>query len=108
MVMAVFWHALYILVNLTSILWLDSIAVTQVAGINQDVALVVLGVFALLYPLIYERRIKGGDAHRYRSSSLLVFGGLVLSYLTLSRIGGDGGLVGGFARLTTGLLESWT
>src|SRR5512138_1646423 len=49
--MAVFWLALYIFVNLTSILWLGSIAVTQVAGVDQDVALVALGAFALLYQL---------------------------------------------------------
>ena len=50
-VMAVFWLALYIFVNLTSILWLGSIAVTEVAGINQDVALFGLGAFALVYQL---------------------------------------------------------
>src|SRR3546814_831201 len=53
-VMAVFWLLLYIFVNLTSIIWLGSIAVTQVAGVNQDVALIGLGAFALLYQL------KGG------------------------------------------------
>ena len=50
-VMAIFWLALYIFVNLTSILWLGSIAVTSVAGINQDLALLGLGSFALLYQL---------------------------------------------------------
>src|SRR5918998_1155309 len=50
-VMAIFWLALYIFVNLTSIIWLGSIAVTQVAGVNQDVALIGLGAFALLYQL---------------------------------------------------------
>src|SRR3546814_19210621 len=48
-VMAVFWLLLYIFVNLTSIIWLGSIAVTQVAGVNQDVALIGLGAFALPY-----------------------------------------------------------
>src|SRR3546814_8332810 len=52
--MAVFWLLLYIFVNLTSIIWLGSIAVTQVAGVNRDVALIGLGAFALLYQL------KGG------------------------------------------------
>ena len=36
-VMALFWLGLYVFVNLTSILWLGSIAVTQVAG-QRDVA----------------------------------------------------------------------
>src|SRR6185503_5126263 len=33
--MAIFWLALYVFVNLTSIIWLGSIAVTKVAGIDQ-------------------------------------------------------------------------
>ena len=41
--MAVFWLGLYIFVNLTSIIWLGSIAVTQVAGVDQNVALAALG-----------------------------------------------------------------
>src|SRR3954454_3489390 len=50
-IMALFWLALYIFVNLTSIIWLGSIAVNKVAGVDQDTALIVLGAFALLYQL---------------------------------------------------------
>src|SRR5437764_10775649 len=50
-VMAVFWLVLYVFVNLTSILWLGSIAVSQVTGIDQFAALVVLGAFPLPYSL---------------------------------------------------------
>src|SRR3546814_18964627 len=60
-VMAVFGLALYIFVNLTSILWLGSIAVTQVAGIDQDVALFGLGAFALVYQLRSEERRVGKE-----------------------------------------------
>src|SRR6478736_5960158 len=49
--MAVFWLVLYVFVNLTSILWLGSIAVSQVTGMDQFAALVVLGVFSLAYQL---------------------------------------------------------
>ena len=62
--MAIFWLALYVFVNLTSIIWLGSIAVTKVAGIDQNVALVILGAFALLYQL--ARRPEGGGADRHR------------------------------------------
>ncbi|KQM63284.1 sodium transporter [Sphingomonas sp. Leaf17] len=96
--MAVFWLALYVFVNLTSIIWLGSIAVAKVAGVNQDVALVALGLFALLY------QIKGGLKAVALTDivqvTLLVLGGLTISYLTLSEIGGDGGVLGGFAELT--------
>src|SRR6478736_5673252 len=42
--MAVFWLGLYVFVNLTSILWLGSIAVNQVTGMDQMLALTLLGV----------------------------------------------------------------
>ncbi len=37
--MAVFWLGLYVFVNLTSIIWLGSIAVAKVAGVDQSWAL---------------------------------------------------------------------
>jgi SSS family solute:Na+ symporter len=104
-VMAVFWLVLYIFVNLTSIIWLGSIAVTQVAGVNQDVALFGLGAFALLYQL--RGGLKAVALTDIVQVTLLVFGGLVISYLTLSKIGGDAGIVGGFTRLTTELPEKF-
>jgi SSS family solute:Na+ symporter len=97
-IMAIFWLALYVFVNLTSIIWLGSIAVNKVAGINQNVALIILGGFALLY------QIKGGLKAVALTDivqvTLLVLGGLVVAYLTLTQIGGDAGLLGGFAKLT--------
>ncbi|MDF7776387.1 sodium/sugar symporter [Sphingomonas sp. AOB5] len=104
-VMAVFWLALYVFVNLTSILWLGSIAVTQVAGVNQDVALFGLGVFALVYQL--RGGLKAVALTDIVQVTLLVLGGLVISYLTLSKIGGDAGILGGFTRLTTELPEKF-
>ena len=94
--MAIFWLALYVFVNLTSIIWLGSIAVNKVAGIDQNIALVILGSFALLY------QIKGGLKAVALTDivqvTLLVLGGLVVAYLTLTQIGG-GDLFGGFHKL---------
>ncbi len=100
-VMAVFWLVLYIFVNLTSIIWLGSIAVTQVAGVDQDIALFGLGTFALIYQL--RGGLKAVALTDIVQVTLLVFGGLVISYLTLDKIGGDAGILGGFTRLTTEL-----
>ncbi|WP_066727398.1 sodium/sugar symporter [Sphingomonas pituitosa] len=97
-VMAVFWLILYVFVNLTSIIWLGSIAVTQVAGVNQDVALIGLGAFALLYQL--RGGLKAVALTDIVQVTLLVLGGLVVAYLTLTKIGGDGGVIGGFQELT--------
>lgn len=104
-VMAVFWLALYIFINLTSILWLGSIGVNQVAGVDQDVALFGLGAFALIYQL--RGGLKAVALTDIVQVTLLMLGGLVISYLTLSRIGGDAGVLGGFARLTTELPEKF-
>lgn len=44
--LAMFWLILYVCVNLTSIICLGSIAVTEVTGLNQVIALAGLGLFA--------------------------------------------------------------
>lgn len=95
--MAVFWLGLYVFVNLTSILWLGSIAVTKVAGINQDWALAGLGVFALLYQL--KGGLRAVALTDIVQVTLLVLGGLFISALTLGEIG-NGSVLAGFATLT--------
>lgn len=100
-IMAVFWLALYVFVNLTSIVWLGSIAVNKVAGVDQDVALFALGGFALVYQLYGG--LKAVALTDIVQVTLLVLGGLLISGLTLSEIGGDAGIIGGFTRLTTEL-----
>jgi solute:Na+ symporter, SSS family len=95
--MAVFWLGLYIFVNLTSILWLGSIAVAEVTGMNQMLALTLLGLFALAYQLYGG--LKAVALTDIVQVTLLILGGLLISGLTLSQIGGDAGIVGGFDRL---------
>jgi SSS family solute:Na+ symporter len=95
--MAVFWLALYVFVNLTSIIWLGSIAVNKVAGVNQDLALVILGAFALLYQL--RGGLKAVALTDIVQVTLLVLGGLVVAYLTLDKVGAGAGFAAGFAKL---------
>ena len=94
--MAVFWLGLYIFVNLTSILWLGSIAVAQVAGIDQMLALILLGVFALAYQLYGG--LKAVALTDIVQVTLLVLGGLLVTALTLSKIG-DGSVIAGYRTL---------
>ena len=96
--MAVFWLALYVFVNLTSIVWLGSIAVTKIAGIDQDTALYLLAGFALLYQLYGG--LKAVALTDIVQVTLLVLGGLLVSGLTLAKIGGEAVIVGGFIALT--------
>src|SRR4051812_4952071 len=83
--MAVFWLVLYVFVNLTSIIWLGSIAVTKVAGVDQTMALVALGAFALLYQI--RGGLKAVALTDIVQVTLLVLGGLIICWLTLQQIG---------------------
>jgi SSS family solute:Na+ symporter len=96
-VMAVFWLGLYVFVNLTSIIWLGSIAVNQVAGIDQGLALALIGGFALLYQL--WGGLKAVALTDIVQVTLLVAGGLVISLLTLAKIGAGHGPIAGFESL---------
>ena len=96
-VMAVFWLILYVFVNLTSILWLGSIAVSQVTGMDQYFALILLGAFALAYQ--FYGGLKAVALTDIVQVSLLVLGGLMITALTLSRIGNGEGVIAGFQHL---------
>ena len=101
--MAIFWLALYVFVNLTSIMWLGSIAVNRVAGVDQDLAIVGLGAFALLYQLFGG--LKAVALTDIVQVTLLVLGGLMVTGITLTELGGDAGFIGGFMTLTERLPE---
>ena len=51
MIMAVFWLLLYVLVNLTSILYLGALAINSISGINFYLCMAVLALFALVITL---------------------------------------------------------
>lgn len=95
--MALFWLILYVFVNLTSILWLGSLAVAEIAGVDQSVALVGLGLFALLYQL--RGGLKAVALTDIVQVSLLVAGGFVITGLTLGKLGAGAGPLTGLHRL---------
>ena len=97
LVLALFWLILYVFVNLTSILWLGSIAVAQVTGMDQNLALMLLGTFALAYQLYGGlRAVAMTDIVQV---TLLVVGGLLITALTLAQIGAGEGVIAGFQKL---------
>lgn len=95
--MAVFWLGLYVFVNLTSIVWLGSLAVAQVTGMDQMLALALLGLFALAYQLYGG--LKAVALTDIVQVALLVLGGLMVAGLTLSKIGDGAGVLAGFNKL---------
>ncbi|MCD9027264.1 sodium/solute symporter [Luteimonas sp. BDR2-5] len=95
--MAVFWVGLYVFVNLTSVLWLGSLAIAHVSGIDQMTALAGLALFALGYQ-VYGG-LKAVALTDIVQVALLVLGGLLLVGITLSQIGDGDGILAGFERL---------
>ena len=98
-VMAVFWLGVYVFVNLTSILWLGSLAASAVTGLEQTHALLAIAAFALLYQLYGG--LKAVALTDIVQVLLLAAGGLTIVAISLGRIGGDGGVVAGFDVLLT-------
>src|SRR5690554_2910471 len=86
-VMAVFWIGLYVFVNLTSILWLGSLAIAHVSGVDQTWALLGLAAFALAYQI--HGGLRAVALTDVVQVVLLVRGGLLLAGIMLERIGGD-------------------
>ena len=88
-VMAVFWLALYIFVNLTSILWLGALAVNAIAGLDIQVAITALALFALLYALYGG--LKAVALTDIVQVSLLVLGGIIITYIALDKVSDGAG-----------------
>ena len=103
--MALFWLALYVFVNLTSVLWLGSLAVTTVTGVDQTTAMFAIAAFSLLYQLYGG--LKAVALTDIVQVTLLVLGGIMISVITLNEVGGDAGFVGGFMRLTEELPDKF-
>jgi solute:Na+ symporter, SSS family len=97
MIMAIFWLGVYVLVNLTSILWLGALAINSITGIDINIALIALGVFTGAYSLYGG--LKAVAFTDIIQVVLLVAGGLMIAYIALDQISGGGGVVAGFTML---------
>lgn len=103
-VMAVFWLGVYVFVNLTSILWLGATAVHTVTGMDVNTALFALAAFAGAYALYGG--LKAVAMTDFVQVSLLVLGGILISYIALNRVG-EGSIVAGFQNLQTQFPEKF-
>jgi SSS family solute:Na+ symporter len=104
-VMAIFWLGVYVFVNLTAILWLGATAVHTITGIDVQTAIVMLGVFAGAYALYGG--LKAVALTDIVQVSLLVLGGLIISYIALNQVSGGAGILAGFHELTTRFPEKF-
>lgn len=91
MIMAVFWLMLYVLVNLTSILYLGALAINSISGINFFVCMGVLALFALIITLGGMKVIGYTDVIQV---FFLILGGLATTYLALDLVAENNGTSG--------------
>ncbi len=96
MIMAVFWLLLYVVVNLTSILYLGALAINSISGINTTLCMYLLAFFAIFITLGGMKVIGYTDVIQV---FFLILGGLVTTYLALNLVSekfGTTGVVNGF------------
>ena len=96
MIMAVFWLLLYVIVNLTSILYLGALAINGISGIEINLCMYGLAFFAIVIALGGMKVIGYTDVVQV---VFLIFGGLVTTYLALDKVAelnGQSGMVQGF------------
>ncbi|WP_033562898.1 sodium/sugar symporter [Sphingobacterium sp. SYP-B4668] len=97
MIMAVFWLLLYIVVNLTSILFLGALAVSSISGLDFNMCMIGLAVFAIIITLGGMKVIGYTDVVQV---FFLILGGLATTYLALNLVSdhfGGSGILDGFA-----------
>lgn len=100
MIMAVFWLLLYVIVNLTSILFLGALAISSISGISFTACMIFLAVFAIIITLGGMKVIGYTDVIQV---FFLILGGLVTTYLALDLVAkhyGGSGVLEGFKMMT--------
>jgi SSS family solute:Na+ symporter len=95
MIMAVFWLLLYVVVNLTSILYLGALAINSISGLDITLCMYALAIFAIMITLGGMKVIGFTDVIQV---FFLILGGLFTTYLALDLVadkhGAEGALAG--------------
>lgn len=100
MIMAVFWLLLYVIVNLTSILYLGALAISSISGIDFNLCIAFLAVFSIMITLGGMKVIGFTDVIQV---FFLILGGLITTYLALNLVAtefGGSGILDGFKHMT--------
>lgn len=80
-IMAIFWLLVYVFVNLTSIIYLGALAISSISTVSFEWSIVGLVIFSLVVTLGGMKVIGYTDVVQV---VVLIFGGLVTTYLALS------------------------
>ncbi|MBX2946149.1 MAG: sodium/sugar symporter [Cyclobacteriaceae bacterium] len=109
-ILAIFWIGLFVFVNLTSVLYLGSRALDTIVG-NGDGSIMMyciigLGLFAAAYSLY-----GGLSAVAWTDVVqvvLLIFGGLMTTYLALEQVSPTGSVIDGFVHILNVVPEKFS
>lgn len=104
-ILAIFWLALYVFVNLASVLYLGGLAMETIMGIPMMYAIIGLALFAAAYSLY-----GGLSAVAWTDVIQVVFlvlGGLVTTYLALNTVSGGEGVLAGFSKVVQAAPEKF-
>ena len=96
-ILAVFWIALYVFVNLTTVLYLGSLALETIMGVPMLYGVIGLALFAAAYSLY-----GGLSAVAWTDVIQVIFlvlGGLVTTYLALNTVSGGEGFIAGLGKV---------
>ncbi len=100
-ILAVFWVALFIFVNLTSVLYLGGKAIDTIIG-SGDGSLIIYAILGLAFVAAAYSLYGGLSAVAWTDVvqvTLLVVGGLITSVIALNHVTPDGGLVNGLSHI---------
>ncbi|MCE7991296.1 MAG: sodium/solute symporter [Roseivirga sp.] len=104
-ILAVFWVLLYTFVNLTTVLYLSSLALSLVLGISITQSTIGLALVAVAYSIYGGlKAVAWTDVIQV---IFLVFGGLVTTYLALDAVSGGSGPIEGFRVLVEKVPEKF-
>jgi SSS family solute:Na+ symporter len=83
MIMAIFWLLLYVVVNLTSILYLGALAVSSISGVGLNACIWGMALFAIIITLGGMKVIGYTDVIQV---FFLILGGLVTTYIAVNLV----------------------
>jgi SSS family solute:Na+ symporter len=96
-IMAVFWVLVYIFVNMTAVLYLGALAMERIIGVPMIYGIIGFSFFSAVYSLWGGMKaIAWTDVINV---VVLIFGGLVTTFLAVSALGVDHGFFSGFMEL---------
>ncbi|MCF8343276.1 MAG: sodium/sugar symporter [Bacteroidales bacterium] len=96
-ILAVFWIALFVFVNLTSVLYLGAKALDTILGVGDGSLLIPAIIGLALFTLVYS--LRGGLSSVAWTDvvqvTILVIGGLITAIIALQSLVPDGGIIAG-------------